>query len=225
MPVTMSSRYHRSLPTDGAILDYAGANQAFETLTSRGVDGEALLHQVRAIVLLTRLPVFKQEDWAKGSGKDRRTLKAFPARVRRLAGEIEGVNGHTLLAPALYSDEHGKMLYEKLPTILRAYSHWLQGHVSVIGRLVARLSRGRAFQYKLLLYLSEWVQRVTGGYFDEAVALLVTAAYTADKQEREVSGESLKALHSPDRRAIEPPRILQIDLDPAQRTVRLTVEP
>lgn len=223
--VTMWSRYEGRAPSDKDILAYAGAGQAFQRLTNAGVNGKELLDRLRAISLLTRIPVLKQGDWAEGSGKTRRTIKLFPDRIRSLADEMEHVNAHSALCAQRSSDKYQSEVFPRLPNILRAYSDWLADQVSVVSELNAKLSRGRSLPQKLLLHLAGWVHDSAGKFHDEDVSLLVSAAYAADGREKDVSAQPLKVLHSPDRRSIARPRIAEIALDSSAQIIQLTIEP
>jgi hypothetical protein len=221
--VTIWSKYEGRLP-DNDILAYAGATTAFARLTGAGVNGKELLDRLRVITLLERMPVLKKGDWAKGSGKTRRTIRLFPNRIRGLADQIERVSAHSALCPSRSTDKYHSKVFPCLPNILRAYSDWLADKVSVVAKLNAKLSRERSLQQKLVLYLAGWVRASARKYFDEDISLLVTAAYAADGRDRDVSAQALKVLHSPDRRNIAPPRITEIVLDPSGRTIQLTFE-
>ena len=222
--VTIWSRYSPPLPADGDILAYPGAKAALARLTSAGVNRKDLFDRLRVIALLERMPILGRGDWAKGSGKTRRTIRYFPGRIRSLAVEIERANAHNALSPALSNDKYQREVFPCLPNVLRSYADWLTARLTAVTELNAKLSRERSLQQKLLLHLAVLVHDSGANYFDEDVSLLVTAAYAADGQDKDVSAQALKVLHSPKRRIITHPRIAKVNLDASAHIIEITLE-
>lgn len=229
--VSIWTRCDKPWPSDNAILDDPDAKRGFDRLKSSGVDGAELLSRLKAIVLLERLPILKRGDWTEGSGKNRRSLKNFPKRLQKVAAEVRGFRGHELLDPRVLAHRPGDdaeydsrvRVFECLPEILEGYAHELQGWVSLFGGHVAALARGRDFSQKLIVHLSDWVHATTGAYHDTELTWLISAAFEADGQKKDLGIYALTVLHSPGRRSINLPRITEVKLLP-DHTAQLTIE-
>jgi hypothetical protein len=226
-PVTIWSQFKEKVPSDSEILELQPRKDAYGKLRTAGVDGPELLDRIRAIVLLTRMPLVRKDHWTEGTGKSPKTIWDVPRRIREMADEMEPLINHPLLAPAFRKDEHAAALYPKLPLIMKAFSRHLQGQISKASRLTANLNKMRAFSEKLKAHLCEWVGGQTNGrFFYEGLSELLTAAYEADGRRDVIARENLKNLHERERSAAWPkPRIVELSLNPIERWVQVTVEP
>lgn len=228
--VTVRSGFKRTLPSDADILNMPLREDRYNALLKAGVAGQELLNRIRAIVLLTTVPLLRKGHWTEGTGKSPKTIKDVPRRVKRFADEIAPLISHSLLAPAFCTDEHSAFLYPRLPDILRAFSLRMEGQISIVSQLVAELNKTRVFSEKLKAHLCEWVGSQTGGKFlYEELSELLSAAYEAEERNgsgRIIARENLKNLHERERGAGWPkPRIIAISLNLEERWVQVTVEP
>ncbi len=226
-PVTIWRQFKEKVPSDSEILELHPRKDAYDKLQTAGVEGRELLDRIRAIVLLTRMPLFRKGHWAEGTGKSPKTIRDVPRRIREMADEMQPLINYRLLAPAFRKDKHAAALYPKLPLIMKAFSHQLEGQISRAFRLAANLNKMRAFSEKLKAHLCEWVGSQTSErFFYEELSELLTAVYEADGRRDVIARENLKNLHERERSAAWPkPRIVEISLNHVERWVQLTVEP
>jgi hypothetical protein len=124
-----------------------------------------------------------EKVWAMGSRKTWKALREFPARLRRIAEEIEQVNRSLFFAPAVFVNAKTlqasliKKRFEVLPGIIRFYATGLEMHIARIPKLWAQtLPPKPKGPSQSLLLLSRSVKVCSGKWHDQEVAELLNAA-------------------------------------------------
>jgi hypothetical protein len=160
------------------------ARLAMWNLVRAGVSDEYLLQALRAI---SDIAVNKRggqvRDWALPPGLSRRQLKALPKRIENLAGQIERVNRHKLLAPdawhkiyltrglrrvaqQLFREPRISPPYESaismnsLPNAMKAYAARLQEQVERVSDLRKGPAKGTEIDFEVKRKVLELVTRV-----------------------------------------------------------------
>ncbi len=127
-----------------------------------------------------------EKIWALETGKTWKSLTEFPDRLRRMADEIERVNGSLWFSPAQYISAQTRMgelvrkRFEILPGMLRLYAAGLKlrnARLPVLKDQVYPPSKGTPMNY--IVGVSCVVKVTTGRYRDREVADLLNAAAVA----------------------------------------------
>jgi hypothetical protein len=143
---------------------------------------------VRACLVVLPVPSsgkWREEVWLQGTGKSWKALKKFPARLLRMADEIEKLNTNFFRIPDACTNPTWLSLCQ-LPTSLRSNAETLNRHETIISK--AFRSPSESSRVVELLNFAKWT---TGRDRVREVAKLLNAAALAMKCENKFDATHL----------------------------------
>jgi hypothetical protein len=124
--------------------------------------------------------------WTHQTGKTWRALEEFPARIIKMADEVEQLNKSHFFAPTSYINartgeaESVRRRFGQLPGIMHLYADCLRQHIARLPRLTSEVYPSSPQGHPIeTASLSLFVKCFTGAYLDREVADLLNAASRA----------------------------------------------
>jgi len=132
-----------------------------------------------AVLQAPRSRQWREEVWLQGTGKSWKALREFPARLQRVADEIESLNTNFFRIPEGCANSVLIKLSE-LPAGLRSYAEMVKSRETRIPKAFLAPTHSRR-----LVELSNFAKWITGSYHDKEMAAILTGVAIAIKSNAE----------------------------------------